>query len=176
MKKKGFTILEILIALTLIAILIAVEMEYTSLVASKAEEKANRLKGDLELIEASIKLYESSTGNTLTSSCSPIYINRTCLPDLIPDYLKYEPEVSVIFPEADSDYYIYGSDNSTSYIGFKLVNPDDISWKAIKKVNDYYPSGRFVVSDSGYGETTDYSDPLPDTPPAYVYVTFWLGL
>jgi len=172
-KTKGFTLLEILIALTIMILLVAAGMEYISLQSSQIENKAEQLKGDLELIEESIRLYKSIKGTLPSSTCSPVYVNRVCLPDLIPDFLKYEPEVSRIFPEADSDYYIF---SSSSYIGFKLNNPGEISWKVIKKVNDYYSSGRFVVSDSGYGRTSDYTNPLPDTPPSTVYITFWLGL
>lgn len=83
MKRKAFTLIELMIVVVVITILVVVAIPKFNLLAEKA--KAKTLKGNLSIIRGALNLYYSANSTYPTDDLS-------CL---VPDYLNAIPVISI---------------------------------------------------------------------------------
>ncbi|KKS96694.1 MAG: hypothetical protein UV73_C0009G0045 [Candidatus Gottesmanbacteria bacterium GW2011_GWA2_43_14] len=121
MKRKGFTIIEILVSVALIALLST--MGVTGFQAVSRGGRDALRKTDLEQIRSALEIFKSDYGSYPDSS-------EECLPDIPPEYINNYPV------DPKSDYrYCY---NKTSPLTYELCahlengNADDLcgGWSA----------------------------------------------
>lgn len=110
--KKGFTLIEILVAATIIAILVTVGVVSYSTTTRNARD--GKRKSDLEQIRQAMEMYRTDNGK-YPSNCSTYTDVSSCLTALVSTYipsLPVDPKatpymVQLTNPDASSNYYGY---------------------------------------------------------------------
>lgn len=102
-KSKGFTLIEVLVAATIVAVLAAVGLaSYSS--ATKRSRDAKR-RSDIEQIRAALEMYRTDTGSYVVSSGGPAYNELDDAGELKPQYMGNIPRD----PVGTNEYRYEGS-------------------------------------------------------------------
>lgn len=112
MKSKAFTIIEILVVTTIIALLVAaVAISYSQL--SKQSRDAKR-KTDLENIRAALEMYRSNNSSSLYPLTNEVDVSCSSTTGIVDGsitYLSKNPKD----PKCDTSSYYYSSTDGTTY-------------------------------------------------------------
>jgi len=118
-RQKGFTIVELLIVVVVIAILAAITIVSYNGITNRAQFTS--LKSDLATINKAILLYHADNGTypSSTSSCMNAWCGwnqvtgNSFIPGLSPKYLASIPQMPT--ENVNEDTFLYSSGNGTSY-------------------------------------------------------------
>lgn len=114
-KKNGFTLIELIVTVTIIAILTVVGMVSYSGTSKKARD--NRRMADLEKIRVALELYRQGTGSTYPADKD----------SLVPTYLQafpVDPKGNPYTYSRPSDYkYTITTTLEETGVGYSVTNP-----------------------------------------------------
>ena len=175
----GFTLLELIIAITLLSVIYAIGANYINIQANTDRSQGNCLRANLQNIETVILNYQQSKGDwpdADNSTCStyPVDFKKNCMPDIIPSYMVASPVTSSCCSWPYS-YYLYTKDSSGKvYLCVKAENLNKNQWNALKYILTRLDEDKAYIN-TACGASSSIT-PLPDNAPAgTVYLTWWIS-
>ncbi len=142
MNKRGFTLIEILISVAIIAILTAIGVvSYTSI--NKRSRDAKRIS-DLEQVRSALEMYRSDNGSYPGTSAS-FQTLSTLNASLVPTYLPSIPSDPKSSPQVVVPYYFSPTGSGPPYYGYCICG----TVEAVNAKNDC--SGVTLPANCSYG-------------------------
>lgn len=175
--RKGFTVIELLIAITLLGLVIALTISAVNWKSSKAADIATKLGADFTSIEMAFSLYQNNTGSY------PTGLSDT---NFVPAYLFPPKGDSTVVDTTwqQNGYYLgqqtgQATPNNGYFVCTKLgvANSSDVRYIALAtNMNGQSPSSKFYFntsdcSSNGGAATTNMSAPSGATT---IYAVYWL--
>ena len=162
--KKGFTLVELLISVTILAIIISMSLSIINYAEQRNMALANNTHTAFISIETALNTYKEARGSypDKDTSCTtyPVDVKESCLPNFIPSFLLAPPKVSVMGDWLTSDYYQYDYDNSTgnTYLFIKSKDPlKPEQLEIFQRIQSQEGEGKVIISPD-CGEVTDNID------------------
>jgi len=179
---KGFTLVELLIAITILAVILSISMSYNSQEGQREILFSNKIESQLSSLESALETYNEardeypSKDDTNCSNEYPVNYSESCLPDLIPSFLVAVPKPQPTLNFINEEYYQYYKDDDIVYLCFSVKdNLSKTEWNALKRFKEKQDEGKVYFSDTECGAIADYVTPLPDNPPGMtIYITYWI--
>lgn len=120
MFKKGFTFIEILLVVTIIAVLAAIGV--VSYVSANKQSRDTRRKADLEQLRSALELYRSDNGTYVDRTVSGGAVISTSLSSLVSTYVSALPVEPKPSPYVNYYYENIGVSNVTYCLYAKMEN------------------------------------------------------
>ncbi|MBI2020052.1 type II secretion system protein [Candidatus Daviesbacteria bacterium] len=160
MNKKGFTLVELLVVITIIAILSVIGL--TIFTKAQQATRDGKRKGDAEAIRVALEQYRSATGAyPCFATCG--WAIASSLTALTSEYIAKIPDDPTAVTTCDSSTspapYLYASDGIVFTLYIKLENTNDASAQAVKGAPKHVNSSsssdgyKTVTINSGAGST-----------------------
>ena len=172
--RKGFTLLELLIAITLLAVIIAIGMNLINVGTTDAVSTADKVISDFNNVETAINYYKNARGNYPTYTCSqtpPVPVGSTCLSELVPYFLVAVPNVTGTIGWAKTNI-LYYNDNTTGNVYLCIVsqaNLDRYQKESVSLVKSKTPLGKVYISTKcGAKSDNNYGNGSAD-------ITWWIS-
>lgn len=146
MKKNGFTLIEILVTITIIAVLLAVAMvSYTSI--NKRSRDARR-RSDVEQLRSALEMYRADNGNYPNTGAEYLRATDTSLSTLLTTYLSPMPVDPIQSSGSDGNSYWYKPIScATNCYGYCILSYLEQETSAVANSNctsgTALPTGRF---------------------------------
>lgn len=174
--RRGFTIVELLIALSILGLVLSLTISAVNWKDRKATDLATELMGHFTSMELAVSLYNNNT-NTYPASLADA--------NFVPSYL-FPPKAPQGFDRTFStDGYYLGqqtgqatSSNNGYFICAMVTvdNSSDARFVALTKVKEKTPTGKFFYNTTNC--TTNGSAPLSDiaapSGTTTIYLAYWL--
>ncbi len=173
----GFTLLELIVVITLLGIAFTIGASYINIQANANRSQANCLKTSLQNIETVLLNYLQSKGNwpdADNSTCStyPVDFKEICMPDVIPSYIVASP-VTLSCCNWPYLYYLYTKDSGKIYLCIKTEDLNKDQWESLKYILTKVDEGKAYINTSC---GADDNMTLTDAPPSgTVYLTWWVS-
>ena len=159
LSSKGFSLVELLIAVSIFSVAIALTVCLVSVVKPKRSQEASCMASSLSQVEASLKLFSAAKGSYPSSSCPlPAPLTEVCVPDLIPDWLNSVPLPSKCGPQFEKDIYYY-TGNGKVYLCIKAKAGYDVS-EVYSEVQKKEPDGKVYVGSACGAESNSQGGAL----------------
>jgi type II secretory pathway pseudopilin PulG len=167
-KIKGFALLELLIAITLLTTAIAISVSYVNVSGIIEKKTALKLDADFKAIERAIENYKDATGNYTAGEGE---LNDINFPELIPSFL-FPPRACKNFTN-----YSYKNDNNTKvyiYTSTNVESKNTASYKAMRDFKNKSPMYKVYINTFAGAISSINESSLSF--PAVLYVTYWVKI
>jgi|GEM_PF-6809083 len=153
LNKKGFSLIELLAAVSVFGLCIAILVSYVSVELVAEREKAGCLSASFLKIQSALKAYSSAKGAFPDPSCSTV--SETCLPQLVPHWLPSVPSAQSCLESLRNSFY-YSNTNGVYLCVKTQAAADKTAVRVFSLVKQRQPDGK-VYLNTHCGATSDDS-------------------